>query len=170
MRLFVSPVVQKFIEHGTLDHRRAFVRALRGHVFLLSLQMYGTRVVQRLLSVSSGTDVESQSAIVSELDGRVMQCVKDQNGNHVIQAALSVAPPDLVKFIVDVFDRHIFQLSIHPYGCRCVQRLLEHCSEARRAIILEEILENIDELCKNQYGLAQSLTRTRVARMRIALG
>ena len=150
--VYVFTVVQKFIEHGTLDHRRAFVRALRGHVFLLSLKMYGTRVVQRLLSVSSGTDVESQSAIVSELDGRVMQCVKDQNGNHVIQAALSVAPPDLVKFIVDVFDRHIFQLSIHPYGCRCVQRLLEHCSEARRAIILEEILENIDELCKNQYG------------------
>jgi len=154
-------VVQKFIEHGTLEQRRAFVRALRGHVFLLSLQMYGTRVVQRLLSVSAGTDVESQAALVSELEGRVMQCIKDQNGNHVIQAALSVVPADLVGFIVDVFHRHVYQLSIHPYGCRCVQRLLEHCSDARRALVLDEILDNIDDLCKNQYGSAHARTHAR---------
>jgi len=46
----------------------------------------------------------------------------------------------------------IYHLSTHPYGCRVIQRLLEHCSEDQRESILEEILTHSDELCKNQYG------------------
>lgn len=61
-----------------------------------------------------------------------MQCVKDQNGNHVIQKCIEKVPPQMVQFIVEAFDNQIFHLSTHPYGCRVIQRLLEHCSEQQR--------------------------------------
>lgn len=60
--------------------------------------------------------------------------------------------PYLIHFIVEAFTNQIYQLSTHPYGCRVIQRLLEHCTEIQRNSILNEILENVDELCKNQYG------------------
>ena len=31
--------------------------------------------------------VEEQCAILAEVDGQVMRCVRDQNGNHVVQKA-----------------------------------------------------------------------------------
>ncbi len=36
---------------GSLEHRAALAKALRGHVLQLSLQMYGCRVVQKALEV-----------------------------------------------------------------------------------------------------------------------
>ena len=50
-----------------------------------ALQMYGCRVVQKALE-SVGT--EQQCELVGELDGHVSRCVRDQNGNHVIQKAI----------------------------------------------------------------------------------
>ncbi len=32
-----------------------------------------------------------------------------------------------IQFIVDAFMGHVFMLATHPYGCRVVQRVLEHC-------------------------------------------
>jgi len=54
--------------------------------------------------------------------------------------------------VQEAFTRQIFNLSTHPYGCRVIQRLLEHCSEEQRNAILGEILQNTEELAKNQYG------------------
>lgn len=85
-------------------------------------------------------DIQQQQQIVRELNGNVMQCVKDQNGNHVIQKCIEKIPPHMIQFIVEAFVNQIYNLSTHPYGCRVIQRLLEHCSEEQRNSILSEIL------------------------------
>ncbi len=46
-------------------------------VLQLSLQMYGCRVVQKALEV---LPVDAQCAMLAELDGNVMRCVRDQVG------------------------------------------------------------------------------------------
>ena len=51
------------------------MQVLRGQVLTLSLQMYGCRVVQKALEVLG---VDAQCALVAELDGNVMRCVRDQ--------------------------------------------------------------------------------------------
>lgn len=48
----------------------------------LSLQLYSCRVVQKALEV---LPLDQKIAMVHELDGQLMRCVRDQNGNHVIQ-------------------------------------------------------------------------------------
>jgi pumilio RNA-binding family len=71
--------------------------------------------------------VEQKGVLVNELVGNVMKCVKDQNGNHVIQKCIECVPPNLIQFIVDGFAGKVLTLASHPYGCRVIQRILEHC-------------------------------------------
>ena len=59
--------------------------------------MYGCRVVQKALEVIS---LELQILLVSELKDSVIECINDQNGNHVIQKCIEKMPPDTVDFVV----------------------------------------------------------------------
>jgi hypothetical protein len=54
--------------------------------------------------------VDQQSRLVRELEGNIMKCVKDQNGNHVIQKCIERVPPHLISFIVDSFQGQVFSL------------------------------------------------------------
>lgn len=74
---------------------------------------------------------EDQQKIVSELQGNVLKCVKDQNGNHVIQKCVEKVPCEYIQFVIDAFVGHVFELATHPYGCRVIQRILEHYPEER---------------------------------------
>lgn len=56
-----------------------------------------------------------------ELDGHVMKCVRDQNGNHVIQKCIECVPTEKIGFIISAFQGQVATLSTHPYGCRVIQ-------------------------------------------------
>lgn len=71
---------------------------MEGHILPLSLQMYGCRVVQKVVIIAPWHSVsnrllrsqaieyilpDQQAAFVRELDAHVLKCVKDANGNHV---------------------------------------------------------------------------------------
>ena len=46
--VFGNYVIQKFFEHGTAEQIKALGRVLEGNVLVLSLQMYGCRVIQKV--------------------------------------------------------------------------------------------------------------------------
>lgn len=48
-----------------------------------------------------------QSDIVRELDGHVLKCVKDQNGNHVVQKCIECVQPQALQFIIDAFKGQV---------------------------------------------------------------
>lgn len=73
---------------------------ITGHVLALTLQMYGCRVIQKALEVLA---LEQQRVIAREVQGHVMRCVKDQNGNHVIQKSIErIKPTDEIAAIIEV--------------------------------------------------------------------
>jgi hypothetical protein len=72
---------------------------------------------------------DQQATLIRELEGNVLKCVKDQNGNHVIQKAVERVAPEHIKFIIDAFYGQVYSLATHPYGCRVIQRIFEHCAE-----------------------------------------
>lgn len=125
--------MQKFLEYGTDEHKSALINSIQGNVLVLSLHVYGCRVVQKAIEVSKadiqvkrylifalvhGTHsfnfgyggqrqtscrahffslffrsylilyADLQAILIKELEGHVMQCVRDQNGNHVIQKCI----------------------------------------------------------------------------------
>ena len=66
-------------------------------------------------------DVDQKIKMVEELDGHVMRCVRDQNGNHVVQKCIECVPEKHIQFIVSTFFGQVVNLSTHPYGCRVIQ-------------------------------------------------
>lgn len=81
-----------------------------------------------------------------------MRCVKDQNGNHVVQKAIERIPAEHIQFIVNAFTGQVHELSKHAYGCRVIQRMLEHCVEPTRSAILQELHGCAQYLIGDQYG------------------
>lgn len=45
--------------------------------------------------------------MVKELDGHVLKCVKDQNGNHVVQKCIECVQPQSLQFIIDAFKGQV---------------------------------------------------------------
>lgn len=66
-------------------------------------------------------DPDQKIKMVEELDGHIMRCVRDQNGNHVIQKCIECVPEDAIQFIISTFFDQVVTLSTHPYGCRVIQ-------------------------------------------------
>ncbi|KAJ7962660.1 Pumilio [Quillaja saponaria] len=58
-----------------------------------------------------------------------------------------------LDYIISAFRGQVTALSSHPYGCRVIQRVLEHCSDEQliRGIV-DEILESACVLAQDQYG------------------
>ena len=40
----------------------------------------------------------------------------------------------------------MYMLSIHPFGCRVMQRLLENCSKEQMKVIFQEVLQHTESL------------------------
>jgi pumilio RNA-binding family len=66
-------------------------------------------------------DLDQKIKMVAELEGSVMRCVRDQNGNHVIQKCIECVPQQNIEFIISTFYDQVVSLSMHPYGCRVIQ-------------------------------------------------
>jgi hypothetical protein len=57
-----------------------------------------------------------------------------------------------MQFIIDDLVANIEMLSTHRYGCRVVQRAVEHCGAAQKNVVLENIVSCLDSLIVDHYG------------------
>lgn len=162
--VFGNYVIQKLFEFGTPDQCEMLASMLMGQAVTLAMQMYGCRVIQKALEY---VNTERLVALVGEFEGQqVLRCVHDQNGNHVIQKCIEVVcrvardsspakaefMSSKIQFIIFAFHGRVRELSMHPYGCRVVQRILEHCPNSQKAPVLEELRKCCNELVQDQYG------------------
>uniref|UniRef100_A0A0N5AMI7 PUM-HD domain-containing protein n=1 Tax=Syphacia muris TaxID=451379 RepID=A0A0N5AMI7_9BILA len=152
--VFGNYVIQKFFEFGTTEQKNKLTEAIKGNVMTLALQMYGCRVIQKALE---SIESDQQMEILKEMEGQVLRCVKDQNGNHVVQKVIERVDPSKLQFIIDAFvqpgdNSTVSSLSTHPYGCRVIQRVLEHCTEEQKRPVLDQLHLHIKDLVVDQYG------------------
>ena len=58
-----------------------------------------------------------------------------------------------MQFIIDSFkEKGLVEICVHQYGCRVIQRMLEHCKEEQKKPIYREVFERVLDLTKDQYG------------------
>ena len=167
--VFGNYVVQKLFEHGNQTQKKILANQMKGHILALSTQMYGCRVVQKVRASFSHSLfltgrwansvqalehilTDQQASMVKELEHHVLRCVRDQNGNHVIQKAIERVPSEHVQFVINAFIGQVEKLATHPYGCRVIQRMLEHCKEEDREAILAELHVCTAKLIPDQFG------------------
>lgn len=166
--VFGNYVIQKLYELGTPSIKKELKGTLKGNMFSLCLQMYGCRVIQKAME---SLDYEDLCELILEFDSNVLTCITDQNGNHVMQKcieimsakakeaeytsgniSLSKSITHRIQFIVDEVLSNVRHLCCHPYGCRILQRMLEHCVESQKSATLDEIQRCHKALLDDQYG------------------
>ena len=102
--------------------------------------------------------IDQQTLLVRELDGSILKCVKDQNGNHVIQKAIERIPADKIEFIIGAFHGQVYALATHPYGCRVIQRIFEHCADEETVCFFHIRKLIIRRPCWKNYIDSQSIS------------
>ncbi|KAG5642962.1 hypothetical protein DXG03_001844 [Asterophora parasitica] len=146
--VFGNYVIQKLFEHGTQVQKTRLAQTMEGHIMFLSSQMYGCRVVQKAVEYVLP---DQQAIFVKELEPHVLKCVKDPNGNHVIQKLIERVSPERLGF-VHVFRGNVYDLATHPYGCRVLQRCLEHLPDENTRPLMEELHKYSPTLMQDQFG------------------
>jgi pumilio RNA-binding family len=115
-------------------------------------------VIQKALE---SLDYDDLCELIQEFDSYVLTCIQDQNGNHVMQKCIEVMSlkakdsefiSQRIQFIVDDVLANVKTLCCHPYGCRVLQRMLEHCVESQKTATLDEIQRCHRFLLDDQYG------------------
>ena len=101
----------------------------------------------------------------------MIHCIQDQNGNHVMQKCIEVISikakeaefqsgqvgvadtmAKCIQFVVNDVLANAESLCCHPYGCRVLQRMLEHCVEHQKLATLDRIQLCHKTLMDDQYG------------------
>eukprot|EP00746_Dinoflagellata_sp_MGD_P166952 gnl/MRDRNA2_/MRDRNA2_97205_c0_seq1.p1 gnl/MRDRNA2_/MRDRNA2_97205_c0~~gnl/MRDRNA2_/MRDRNA2_97205_c0_seq1.p1 ORF type:complete len:426 (+),score=84.36 gnl/MRDRNA2_/MRDRNA2_97205_c0_seq1:99-1376(+) len=120
--------------------------------FELALSIHGCRIVQKAFDVACG-DEKRELAIM--LHGHVQELLESQHGNHVLQKCIEVLPPLTVQFIIDelgFWPMSWVGVAKHRFGCRVIERLLEHCPEDMTVPLTDAVVSDSSALARHPYG------------------
>jgi len=126
--------------------------SLASHVWELSRDSRGSRQVQE--AIDFATNDEERAAIAQELHGKVWEALECRNANHVLQKLISSMRPQASQFVIDEIMGlgSAAYAAQHGFGCRVLERLLEHCTPEQVGPLVEDLLDAGPKLCTDQYG------------------
>ncbi|KAL4069308.1 ARM repeat-containing protein [Scleroderma citrinum] len=147
---FGNYLCQKLLEHSTDEQRNLICESVAQDLVNISLNMHGTRAVQKMIDFLS-TRRQIHSIIVA-LSLHVVVLIKDLNGNHVIQKCLNKLGPEDNQFIYNAVAANCVEVATHRHGCCVLQRCIDHASEHQRIQLVNEITYNALTLVQDPYG------------------
>ncbi|PWY98181.1 ARM repeat-containing protein [Testicularia cyperi] len=147
---FGNYLCQKMLEYCTDEQRNLIVESVAPELVAISLNMHGTRAVQKMIDFLS-TSRQIHSIIVA-LSMNVVTLIKDLNGNHVIQKCLNRLGAEDNQFIYNAVAAHCVEVATHRHGCCVLQRCIDHASESQRMQLVAEITYNALTLVQDPFG------------------
>jgi mRNA-binding protein PUF3 len=119
---------------------------------MLSRHATGCHIVQEAIDQAE-SDEERQS-LAMELKGRVVEAVGCPHANHVLQKFITTLGPQALEFILSelLVAYDVTAMARHKYGCRVLQRLLEHCREDQLELLEKSLLPDTISLCGHKFG------------------
>jgi pumilio RNA-binding family len=148
----LSVKLLNLLESKDKAKRAAILWWLQPVVFELSLTVHGCRVIQKAFDVAGG---EHGDALAAQLHGHVKELLESQHGNHVLQKCIEVLPPPSVQFIVAelaCWPLTWAGVAKHRFGCRVIERLLEHCPEDMTTPLIDAVVTDANVLVRHPYG------------------
>ncbi|RBA09540.1 hypothetical protein FPRO05_06677 [Fusarium proliferatum] len=96
--------------------------------------------------------VKQNLELVQEIQPHLLDLMKHETGNHVIQKFVQELPSAHLASFVGVAEEHALELSQDSHGCRVIQRLLEVCQEDDIRKVLDPLYPSMEMLATNQFG------------------
>ena len=126
--------------------------SVAGCVWDLSQRSKGCRYVQAALENCGDGE---RFTLALELQGHVLAAARSACANYVLQKIIQVLRPQACQFIIDEIMKTPADVPIlarHQYGCRILQRLLEHCQAQQMEGLVKLLLEDATALVRHNYG------------------
>ncbi|XP_010521190.1 PREDICTED: putative pumilio homolog 8, chloroplastic [Tarenaya hassleriana] len=150
---FGNYLMQKLLDVCTEEQRTEIIlvaTAEPGQLIRISLNAYGTRVVQRL--VETIRTRKQISLVKAALRPGFLDLIKDLNGNHVIQRCLQCLSAEDCKFIFDAATKFSADIATHRHGCCVLQKCIAHSMGQQREKLVAEISRNSLLLAQDPFG------------------
>jgi Pumilio-family RNA binding repeat len=172
---FGNYLFQKILEKITPDERVLLVKSVSTRLVNASLNLHGTRSVQKIVEMCA-MDEEAKKAASSsdhikdtvggeetggESSAEVLTkslapsaarlCI-DSHGNHVIQRILLKLDPKYSQFVFDAVAESVGDVARHRHGCCVIQRCLDSPTGPARSNLVRRIVDKSLELMQDAYG------------------
>ncbi|CAM6082228.1 unnamed protein product [Calypogeia fissa] len=149
---FGNYLVQKLLEVCDEVQRMEILHVVtgKGELVTISLNMHGTRAVQKLIETLKSA--EQVNMVITALKQGVVTLIKDLNGNHVVQRCLQRLSTEDSQFIFDAAAVHCVEIATHRHGCCVLQRCVDFASGSQRHCLVAEIAANALVLSQDPFG------------------
>jgi len=154
---FGHHLVLRLLDFVKYEDRKRILNQLNEDLVAVSLNVHGTRVVQKLLECMENTD--EFELVEKAFEVFVITLAKDVYGMHVVLRCLHRIPapsndsngPDNT-FIFREITRNIVSVATHKHGCCVVQWCIDYANVEQRAALVNVIVENALELAQDAFG------------------
>lgn len=159
---FGNYLFQKILEKITAEERVMLVKTVSSRLVNASLNLHGTRSVQKIVELCAtdeerGFNADSHEESAADILTRSLfpaaarLCI-DSHGNHVIQRILLKLGPKHAKFVFDAVAASVGDVARHRHGCCVIQRCLDSPASEARSHLVNRIVEKSLELMQDAYG------------------
>jgi len=172
---FGNYLFQKILERITREERIILVKSVSTRLVNASLNLHGTRSVQKIVEVcaadeeqmegeeadESNKQEESKGKKKPETAAKILSdalkpsaarlCI-DSHGNHAIQRILLKLPYQYTSFIFDAVAASVEDVARHRHGCCVIQRCLDSRHSTARSHLVSRIVEKSLDLMQDAYG------------------
>jgi hypothetical protein len=158
---FGNYLFQKILEKVTPQERIMLVKSVSPRLVNASLNLHGTRSVQKLVELCAqdehnqvvGANEESAADILTySLAPAAARLCIDSHGNHVIQRILLKLNYKHSKFVFDAVALSVGDVARHRHGCCVIQRCLDSQPTEARSHLVLRIVDKSLELMQDAYG------------------
>ena len=153
--VFSNWVIQLIYQYASYSNCKLIVESLRGQIFALSTNTFGCRLIQKILSSENNSNnLVLKEMIITELRQKTLQCLRNNNGHHVIEKTLSHCPTTLSSFILQEIVPQLMALAVDPFGCQIIELILKKFTFDDRDVkeLMVRITANISEMSRHRYG------------------
>jgi len=125
-----------------------------GRVWSLSQDRQGCWDLQRALEAMQSNS--ERISFVNEFGGHINSALRCPHANYVLQKCITLMRPHQVQFMIDEISskgvKAIANVARHKYGCRIIQRLLEHCEPAQVKGLVDALLVDAVASCEHPFA------------------
>ena len=158
---FGNYLFQKMLEKVTPEERVMLIKNVSLRLVNASLNLHGTRSVQKIVELCAEDEKEGHGAELEENASSVLTaalapaaarlCI-DSHGNHVIQRILLRLGTKYSKFVFDAVAASVGDVARHRHGCCVIQRCLDSPPSESRAYLVHCIVDRSLDLMQDAYG------------------
>lgn len=138
------------LETADCMEKQQIIKWLQGTLLTLAQSKHSCRVVQKALEVAGSM---SRNKLVAELELHVEMLYKSPHGNYVLSKLVETVPSAALQPVIRQLQAQgPITVAKHRFGCRVLERLIEHCSEHEILGLIGPIIANSEMLCRHVYG------------------